>query len=76
MEQVIKTNNLTKKFGSFTAVDNISFYVNKGEIFLVQTEQEKQQLCVCFAACQSLHQALEVWQVVIYQRNMKKLKKI
>ena len=32
MEQVIKTNNLTKKFGSFTAVDNISFYVNKGEI--------------------------------------------
>ncbi len=33
MEQVIKTNNLTKKFGSFTAVDNISFYVNKGKIF-------------------------------------------
>ncbi len=33
MEQVIKTNNLTKKFGSFTAVDNISFYVNKGAIF-------------------------------------------
>ncbi len=33
MEQVIKTNNLTKKFDSFTAVDNISFYVNKGEIF-------------------------------------------
>ena len=33
MEQVIKTYNLTKKFGSFTAVDNISFHVNKGEIF-------------------------------------------
>lgn len=33
MEQVIKTYNLTKKFGSFTAIDNISFYVNKGEIF-------------------------------------------
>lgn len=33
MEQVIKTNNLTKKFGTFTAVDNISFYVEKGEIF-------------------------------------------
>ena len=33
MEQVIVTNNLTKKFGSFTAVDNISFYVEKGEIF-------------------------------------------
>lgn len=33
MEQVIITNKLTKKFGSFTAVDSISFYVEKGEIF-------------------------------------------
>lgn len=33
MEQVIITNNLTKKFGNFTAVDNISFNVKKGEIF-------------------------------------------
>ena len=33
MEQVIYTNNLTKKFGAFTAVDNITFHVNKGEIF-------------------------------------------
>lgn len=33
MEQVIITENLTKKFGSFAAVDNISFYVEKGEIF-------------------------------------------
>jgi ABC-2 type transport system ATP-binding protein len=30
---VIHTENLTKKFGNFTAVDNISFSVNKGEIF-------------------------------------------
>jgi ABC-2 type transport system ATP-binding protein len=30
---VIHTENLTKKFGDFTAVDNISFSVNKGEIF-------------------------------------------
>ncbi len=29
----IEVNNLTKKFGSFTAVDNISFKVKKGEIF-------------------------------------------
>ncbi|MDT3695892.1 MAG: ABC transporter ATP-binding protein [Ignavibacterium sp.] len=29
----IIVNNLTKKFGSFTAVDNVSFNVNKGEIF-------------------------------------------
>jgi len=32
-EQVIKVENLTKKFGNFTAVDNISFEVYKGEIF-------------------------------------------
>lgn len=29
----IKTENLTKKFGQFTAVDSISFEVSKGEIF-------------------------------------------
>lgn len=32
-EKVIYTENLTKKFGNFTAVDNISFDVNRGEIF-------------------------------------------
>lgn len=31
--KVIEVENLTKKFGSFTAVDNISFSVEKGEIF-------------------------------------------
>lgn len=30
---MITVDNLTKKFGEFTAVDNISFSVNKGEIF-------------------------------------------
>lgn len=29
----IKVNNFTKSYGSFIAVDNISFEVNKGEIF-------------------------------------------
>lgn len=32
-ETVITTNNLTKTFGDFTAVDSISFQVVKGEIF-------------------------------------------
>ena len=32
-EVVIKTNSLTKKFGEFTAVDNITFEVYAGEIF-------------------------------------------
>lgn len=30
---MIRVRNLTKKFANFTAVDNISFEVNKGEIF-------------------------------------------
>jgi ABC-2 type transport system ATP-binding protein len=29
----IQVNNLTKRFGGFTAVDDVSFNVNKGEIF-------------------------------------------
>ena len=32
-DKVIYTENLTKKFGDFTAVDKISFEVEKGEIF-------------------------------------------
>jgi len=30
---IIKTSNLTKKFNNFTAVDNISFSIKKGEMF-------------------------------------------
>lgn len=30
---IVEVNNLTKKFGDFIAVDNISFEVKKGEIF-------------------------------------------
>jgi ABC-2 type transport system ATP-binding protein len=30
---IVSVKNLTKKFGNFTAVDKISFSVNKGEIF-------------------------------------------
>ena len=33
MNRVIETKNLTKKFGDFIAVDNISFSVERGEIF-------------------------------------------
>ncbi len=32
-EKVINTENLTKQFGNFTAVDNITFDVYRGEIF-------------------------------------------
>lgn len=33
MSEIIKVKNLTKKFGDFVAVDDISFEVEKGEIF-------------------------------------------
>jgi ABC-2 type transport system ATP-binding protein len=33
LEKVIQAENLTKRFGDFTAVDQISFEINKGEIF-------------------------------------------
>ena len=33
MEIAVKAQNLTKTFGTFTAVDNISFEVKKGEIY-------------------------------------------
>ena len=33
MNTVIHTENLTKRFGTFTAVDHISFQVDRGEIF-------------------------------------------
>lgn len=33
MEKTVSVEGLTKKFGDFTAVDNISFQVEKGEIF-------------------------------------------
>jgi len=32
-DSIIKVQNLTKMFGKFTAVDNVSFEVKKGEIF-------------------------------------------
>jgi ABC-2 type transport system ATP-binding protein len=32
-DYAIETTNLTKRFGDFTAVDNISFHVKRGEIF-------------------------------------------
>ena len=33
MKPVIEVRNLTKRFGNFTAVNDISFDVAKGEIF-------------------------------------------
>jgi ABC-2 type transport system ATP-binding protein len=33
LEVVVEANGLTKKFGSFTAVNNVSFTVKRGEIF-------------------------------------------
>lgn len=33
MEKIIEIENLTKKYGSFKAIDNLSLYIEKGKIF-------------------------------------------
>lgn len=33
MQKVIEVQNLTKKYGKLTAVDNLSFYVERGKVF-------------------------------------------
>jgi ABC-2 type transport system ATP-binding protein len=33
VERIVETNNLTKMYGSFTAVDSLELIVNEGEIF-------------------------------------------
>ena len=32
-EAILTANGLTKKYGDFTAINNVSFSVNKGDIF-------------------------------------------
>ena len=52
MEQIINVEHLTKKFGDFTAVDDISFTVGKGEIFgfLGANGAGKAPRSACYAA--------------------------
>ena len=33
MENILTINNLTKKFGALTAVDNLSFSIEKGNVY-------------------------------------------
>lgn len=49
MASNIETEDLTKTFGSLTAVDHLSFEVDEGEVFgpLVQTAWAKQPLFAC-----------------------------
>ncbi len=50
-DKVIETKGLTKRFGSFTAVDHISFEVGRGEIFdsSARTAPAKRPQCGCCA---------------------------
>ena len=49
MDEIISAQNLTKTFGNFTAVDNVTFSVQKGEIFafLGPNGAEKRPLSKC-----------------------------
>ena len=50
-EYVIQAENLTKRFGDFTAVEHITFNVSNGEIFgfLGANGAGRLQPCECFA---------------------------
>jgi len=49
---MIDTENLTRKFGNLTAVDNVTLHVEKGEVlvFLDPTGQAKPLQYACYAA--------------------------
>ena len=49
---MIEIENLTRKFGDLTAVDNLTLHVDKGEVFgfLGLTEQERPPLSGCSVA--------------------------
>ena len=49
---MIDTENLTRKFGDLTAVDNVTLHVDKGEVFgfLDPMEREKPPPSECSAA--------------------------
>ena len=53
MGNVIETNQLTKKFGSFTAVDRLNITVESGEIFglLGPNGAGKTTAYLCYAPC-------------------------
>lgn len=53
--KAIEVKQLTKRFGTFTAVDHISFEVEPGEIFGFLGANGAGK--VCSAACRSRHPA-------------------
>lgn len=75
--KVIETNNLTKKFGNFTAVDNISFNVEKGEIFGFLGANGAGKTTAIRMLCGLIHPSSGAGQVAGYDihRNSEKIKK-
>ena len=43
MDDIIEVKNLTKRYGDFTAVDDISFDIEKGEIFAFHRSERRWQ---------------------------------
>jgi ABC-2 type transport system ATP-binding protein len=77
-EKVITAEKLSKRFGDFTAVDEITFEVNRGEIFgfLGANGAGKLRLCGCSADYHFLHQVRLVLLVSMYKENEKIKKNI
>ena len=71
-ENAIEINNLTKEFGDFRAVDNLSLEVKAGEIFgfLGPNGAGKAQPSECCARLHSQHQVQQWFQAMILLRML------
>ena len=75
-EKVITANELTKKFGDFTAVDKISFEVNKGEIFGFLGANGAGKTTAAFSLLPGVFDQEQVqWRVLIFINKMSRSKK-
>ena len=74
MEQMIEVTGLVKKFGDFTAVDNISFSVSKGEIFglLGENGAGKTTTLGCWQLCCAHRQAMLCSRGMTPRKSLKK----
>lgn len=68
---VIETDSLTKRFGTFTAVDHISFEVGEGEIFgfLGANGAGKTTAMRMLCGLSTPTSGKAVWQVLMYIRR-------
>lgn len=70
MEHIIEINNLKKSFGNIKAVNNISFRVNKGELFAFLGENGAGKSTTIFIICGTLSK--DLGEVIVDGMNIEK----